>query len=544
MGNGERLVFLGLVLMSLVPIWAFTYFPSQDGPLHLENANIIMQYYKEPGGIWRTYYEIHPNILGTWLWDSVLAGILAIFPPLTAEKLFLSGYVILFVVAIRFALQTINHDSGFLALLALPFIYSFPLHKGFYNFCYSLPLFFLLLGYWLQYRQQLTCRRAAILGFLSLVLFLSHKVSFVMAWSGITVLLLFDIVAKVVRQEPARPLRRMILQSNLILVLLVFFLTAIPLALFLYQRGMQMAYDSSIMSRIGDLLTPSSLISFSNSEKRFARGVILIFAGICSYIVIMKRFRMRLPLDEFLFVSLFYFIAYFIAPDSITTGSYVDQRMNLYPFFALILWFGAQRFKKLFKPAIIILVTVVTLLVNFHYVAKYAQINGYLEDYVSGMHMIESNTTLLPLSFSHRGRFPDDKQLSRKVKPFLHASGYIAAQKAIVDLSHTPIDPLVWRRNLNPREHIGNIKSIPPQVHFTCDQRTGGPVDYVLLWGDPGPISGVEATRSIFRQLEAGYDLVLTSPRTGLMKLFRRKNRETKTSQRQFETHSSSLAYL
>lgn len=541
-GNGERLVFLGLVLMSLVPIWAFTYFPSQDGPLHLENANLIVQYYNDPGGILRNYYEVDPDIVGKWLWDSVLTGLLAIFPPLTAEKLFLSGYVILFMIAIRSALQTINHDSGFLALLALPFIYSFPFHMGFYNFCYSLPLFFLLLSYWLKHRQQFTYRRAAILGLLSIVLFLSHKVSFVMAWTGITGLILCDTVAKVVGQGAARSSRRMLLQTNLlpIPVLLVFSLVAILLAFSLYQEGMRVVYDKSIMSRIENLFISGSLISFGKSEKRLALAIMLVFAAICSYISIMKRFRVRIPPDEFLLVSFFYFLGYLIAPDYISGGTYVNQRMNLYPFFALILWFGAQAFEKLFKRAIIILATVITLFASFHYMEKYAELNSYLEDYFSGMHMIESNTTLLPLLFSHRGRSPDDKLLSNKVKPFLHASGYIAAQKNIVDLSHTPIDPLLWRQDLSPHEHIGDIQGKPPQVRFiTYHERTGGRVDYILLWGDPGRFSDVEATRSIFRQLEEGYDLVFTSPRTGLMRLFRRKNWEREKNQLQFETHSS-----
>jgi|GEM_PF-401644 len=541
-GNGERLVFLGLVLISLVPIWAFTYFPSQDGPVHLENANIIVQHYSDIRGILPDYYEVDLNILGQWLWDSVLAGLVAIFPPLTAEKLFLSGYVILFMVAIRSALQTINRDSGFLALLALPFIYSFPFHMGFYNFCYSLPLFFLLLAYWLKHRGQVSWRRAAILGLLSLLLFLSHKVTFVMAWAGITGLILCDTVAKVAGQGPACSSRRMILQANLIPMLLVYFLVAILLALFLYQQGIRIVFHKSIMSRIENFFIPSSLISFAKIEKRFALGVMLAFAGICSYILIMKRFRVRLPTDEFLFVGFFYFLAYLIAPDHISGGTYVNQRMNLYPVFALILWFGAQAFEKLFKRAIIILVTVITLVVSFHYMGKYAELNSYLEDYLSGMHMIESNTTLLPLLFSHRGRSPDDKILSKKVKPFFHASGYIAAQKDIVDLSHTPIDPLLWRQDLNPRVHIGDIQGEPPQVHFiTYHERTGGRVDYVLLWGDPGPFSEVEAIRSIFRQLEEGYELVFTSPRTGLMRLFRRKSWEMEANQHRLETHSSGV---
>ena len=39
-----NIIFLSLVVAHLLPIWSFPYFPSQDGPAHVENANILCNY--------------------------------------------------------------------------------------------------------------------------------------------------------------------------------------------------------------------------------------------------------------------------------------------------------------------------------------------------------------------------------------------------------------------------------------------------------------------------------------------------------------------
>src|SRR5215510_15849492 len=44
----DTLLCLALILIHLIPIWAFTYFPSQDGPAHLSNATILREYHDRP----------------------------------------------------------------------------------------------------------------------------------------------------------------------------------------------------------------------------------------------------------------------------------------------------------------------------------------------------------------------------------------------------------------------------------------------------------------------------------------------------------------
>jgi hypothetical protein len=235
-----------------------------------------------------------------------------------------------------------------------------------------------------------------------------------------------------------------------------------------------------------------------------------------------------------------YVLMYFVAPDKISGGGNIKQRLLLYPFFGLILWFGAQSYHWLVKQRIqLVAVGIALMLLGVHTI-QYAELNSYLEEYVSGMHLIEPNTTLLPLPFSPTGQTPDGTVLSRRVQPFSHASGYIAVQnKDVVVLTNyqAALDyfPILFRSQTNPFLHLGienkpskgewGIEAQPPRVDFlNYPQRTGGKVDYVLLWQVLDEHRDIEYTKSIFRQLEEGYELIYTSPKRGLMQLYRRKD--------------------
>ena len=121
---------------------------------------------------------------------SVLVSLMSLVPPLVAEKMLLSSYVLLLPLSTLYALQAIRPPAGLLTLLVSPFIYNRLLHMGFYNFSLSLPMFFFVLGYWVRYRDRLTCRRTCTLALLTLVLYFCHLVSLVMAYVSIILLAL------------------------------------------------------------------------------------------------------------------------------------------------------------------------------------------------------------------------------------------------------------------------------------------------------------------------------------------------------------------
>lgn len=541
LSDRENLLFAVLIVLHLIPIWGFTYFPSQDGPAHLSNANIIREYYHPERAILRQYYIFNGNPEPMWFGHLVLAGLLSIVPPLLAGKIFLSGYVILLPVAVRYALKAIRPESGFLAVLAFPFIYNFPFHMGFYSFSYSLVLFFSAVGYWLKHRERFTPREMIILTILTLLLYGLHPVSLVTAWLAIGVLGVWLMSLDLVDQTRRRQFDRRTLWKALRSRVLVPFGALLPtlalMVMFFVQHGTPTStapLTATVWSRLLRLITLESLVSYSQVELWLST----VLAWHMLYLLKLKLFGRQLNRwDGLLLVVTGYVYIYFTAPDGILRAGLISQgfishRMNLYVFLTLILWFGAQSYERHLKQGIQLLAAgIAIILLGFH-TTKYADLNDYLREYLSGINFIEPNTTLLPLSFSRHGHTPDGRILSWRVFPFLHASGYIAAQRGVVNLANYQADsgyfPLVFRPEVNPYTHIGRnggIEIEPPSVDFlTYPQRTGGQVDYVLIWRVRDEQRDHKDTKAVFQQLEAGYELIYTSPQRGFMRLYRRKD--------------------
>ena len=78
-------IFVLLILINLIPIWWFSYFPSQDGPAHVANAKILLEYNRPDRPFLRQYYILNhlpePNLAGHW----IMAGLMTIFPPLSKK---------------------------------------------------------------------------------------------------------------------------------------------------------------------------------------------------------------------------------------------------------------------------------------------------------------------------------------------------------------------------------------------------------------------------------------------------------------------------
>ena len=96
-----------LIVVYLLPIWLFNYFPTQDGVSHVYNSQIITEY-GNPIYQFREYYGINRFPFPNWLSHFSLVLLMYIFLSLIAEKVFLSLYVILFPLAIRYFLQDLR----------------------------------------------------------------------------------------------------------------------------------------------------------------------------------------------------------------------------------------------------------------------------------------------------------------------------------------------------------------------------------------------------------------------------------------------------
>lgn len=509
------------------------YFPSQDGPSHLENANIIREYNHPDRAIFREYYSINKTSVANWLLHLILAGLISFAPVLVAEKILLSGYIVMFPLSVRYAIGATKPNATFISFMSFPFICNFLFHMGFYSFSYSLPMFFLTMGFWLKYRENLTVGKILILALLSLLTYFFHIVSLIICYIGMALITFFDIVMDTrARQIDLaflwKVLRRRVGPLFFALLPTIFFLMA-----FLSQQGIKMSYGTSFLLRLKQICVLYSLCSYDLNEVWPSLALACLFAIVISLILVSRIRKFRLVTsDMLLFVAFVYMLVYFIAPNTISGGGALTPRLLLYPFFVLILWLGAQSYRKAFKRNIVIASVGIALIFLGLHAKKYAELNTYIDEYLSGMHLVKSNTTLLPLCFSHFGHSLDGQKLSRRVAIFLHISSYIAVQRGVVQLDNYEAFgcgyfPLTYKPSLNPVKHIaihGGIENIPPEVDFlSYPKRTGRHVDYILLFGDYRKFIDHQATKSIFEQLEQGYDLIYSSSNKGQLHLYSRK---------------------
>jgi len=309
--------------------------------------------------------------------------------------------------------------------------------------------------------------------------------------------------------------------------------TLIFVAFFLSQEGLGGAQRKPLLTLLKDFFSFSPLISFDLLELVPALALGLLFATAFS-LSLAKRIASNQvwASDGFLILATFYVMLYFVSPDSISRGTEINTRLLLYPFFALILWFGAWVRGRTERQVMAVASIVISLAFLAMHTVKHAEMNGYLQEYLSGSDLISANSTLLPLVFSPQGHDSDERALERRPGSFLHAAGYIAAEKCAVEFGNYEAwkgtFPLVWRPERNPMKHLAidsKMETEPPEVDFlNYPKRTGGTVDYVALWGMRDDQRNLAATKSVLRQLKAAYELIYVSPQRGLMRLYRRKD--------------------
>jgi hypothetical protein len=277
------------------------------------------------------------------------------------------------------------------------------------------------------------------------------------------------------------------------------------------------------------------LVSYLPGERLLSVALSCGLLGLSAWVLAVRLRTRRLDrADALLLVVALAVVAYFAAPSSLSGGSFVNTRLILFPFFALILWLAAHPFGAAARWVLQGAAALAAVgLLALHGWA-YARFNDYLAEYVSAEAELRPDTAVLPLTFTwqlHEGGLG-----VAKVGVFRHAAGYLAAEGGAVDLDNYEADttyfPVRFKEEANPFRHIGvggtgpdqGLQAEPPRVEFlTYPQRTGRPVDFVLLWNVLPEQRRDPAGRAVFDQLNEGYDLVFTSSR-GLLQLYRRKD--------------------
>jgi hypothetical protein len=511
MARHERLLFGVLILVHLLPIWAFTYLPTTDGAAHVANADVMRKIVDSAHDVFARYYYVSkapsPNLIGHLL----LAGLLYVVKPVVAEKLLVSLYIVLFPLAVRYAVAGIRKRATPLAFLAFPMIYSYVFAQGFYNFCLSMAVFFFVVGYWVRNRDRLNTWRGLAVAGLAMLLYASHLFSLLMACAVLGVLTVWFSGRELLKKPTER---RAIVRG------MITFLALLPwVVLSLRYRPVAGQYDAvdwSLKEDVVALLRFGSMVSYRANEAWLGGALASVFGALAVMALVGKIVRRSWSRwDALLLIPAGLAAVYLKAHDPASVHFYIPPRVMLYLFLTLLLWLAGQPMTWRVRWAAPPLAAVIALGLVASHALKYREFAPQLREFVAAGDQIRPNSTFLPLIFAPQGCDAAGRPSSIDVSPFYMASGYIAAARESVDLrnyeantDHFPVR-FVPERNPYVTLAVGKgLDSIPPKIDLEKFRSVGGEVDYVLLWGVRDGWRGQPDLMELLAQLADTADLV------------------------------------
>src|SRR3978361_2099078 len=188
-GNLPRTATITLLLAVLAvlldgPVWLVKLVPTQDGPVHLAQADLIARFgwggsLEEPAA---SFYQWNPRIEPNSAIYLLLAGLIRLTgDALMANTLFLSLYGLLWIAAAFAVCRSETERTTLPTLLLLPLAFSVFIHWGFYNFALGVPLFLLFASYWRNARERRNAVTFITTPLLLAALYLTHVTAVVAA---------------------------------------------------------------------------------------------------------------------------------------------------------------------------------------------------------------------------------------------------------------------------------------------------------------------------------------------------------------------------
>jgi len=476
-----RRLFFILALLYILPFWVVEYIPTTDGPCHTYNAWVHRQHGNvEEYPLFNSHYEIDPRPLPNWITHGTLTLLMLAVPPLLAEKILVSGYVLLFLAGAWYFVGSVRPTERWPAFLAFPFVYNQLFQFGFYNFSISLGLFFFAVGFWWRHRDGFGLGAAVTLNLLLWLCWFSHILSFMLALFSIGVLWLVTLERDRLRrhlwQIPA-------LGPQIFL----------PIWFFAAQGTATVGSASSFADLFRNFNSLLVLFTFSVVQIHGARLLALLFLVLTVLTVLRRRPLRVVKEDGFLLLSLLFVALYYLSPEGMSGGSILKPRLSLYPFLILLPWLSPWRGRL--APAVSAAALALVAALNLGYLVHwYRLLDVEMRQYARGLEAIRPNSRVLPLLFEHSGS-------ADLTSIFGHTFSYVALEKGLVDWDNysatTSLFPVRFRRSVH-RPNVWHIEATPHEFPLRqyLDQ-----VDYVYTWKMPPGLV-------VARRLRSGYDLI------------------------------------
>ena len=505
-----------LLVVHLLPVWLFEYFPSQDGSSHVYNAYLLKDYHHHENYQLREVYQLNLKIFPNWASHIILAALMYIFPPIVCEKILVSLCIVSLPISLFYFLSGIQKEKTFWGLIGFIYAFNYLLHMGFYNFALSIPFFFLTLGYWWRRQDRMAPVNIAVLYVLLIATYLCHFQSYSLLVVSLTFCAAFSFFYRALEKIYGHKrgasgngkswfnnLKAFVIALKPAVLFIGLMLPAYFIMMTYYLEktvGYGRTYKSlaELMSYFFDM---KSLVAFRDEHILVGR-ILLAVLAITFLITVWVKLRtlywwhVQLPESsrsdtswwtlvinqdiQFVLLTIVLTMMYFKMPYYIHSGgAWINDRIHIYIFLVLLPFFdlGSQRYLRQVLAGIIIVLSLWNLGYHSH---TYYHLSRDIANMVSSTDKIGKHAILDSRPHEWRGS-SDSFEQSKYVNPFLHLECYLGLKKGIAYLRNYEAThdyfPLTYK----------NKKLL---------------ADYMLVWRTE--YDGVE-------DLESSYDLIHTS---------------------------------
>lgn len=445
-------LYIAVAIISVIPIWSVRYLPTVDGPSHVYNSWILYELIRGADGPIAEWFTIdwrpHPN----WIGHAAMAVLMFLVSPIIAEKLFVTGLVLLFHLAIwRFA------RTPLAAFIGVPFAYNRLFHFGFYNFCFGSALYFLTVAIWWRRRDRPDARSVGLIAALLLLCYFSHAMVAGLAIGSIGLLWLLTI-----------PGRRLRIHARHLLS----FIPVAPLLWWFRGRAgdyLQAEVTGFDLPRF--LARGEVLYGLSRAQLTCATVIVMLIAALIVVTLARREWKWH-EQDAWIVLSgvmtAMYFLSAFVAGD-------VRDRMALFVSLSVLSWMDLRLTPRAQSIAVLVLAVLCTGYLSY-VIRRYRIVGASVQRFVQSAWPIGERSSFMPVLYEIG---PPDN-----VAPvYYHAIDYAAIAKASVDIAnYEPIlgyFPIALRPGVQP----GNIDVAEP-AHVNPEEISRR-AQYLFTWKMP-----------------------------------------------------------
>ena len=507
----EKYLFPLLVASHLIPLLALGFFVTHDGPAHTYNTVLIEDLLSQDTKPASVFFQFNPDPVPNWGYNAIMLITDKLVSPAVSERLIIALIILVIAFSFRALIRQINPENSFQSFLVLPFLFSFHLYIGFFNFCIGSSLFFFLLYYMVKKRTNNGLAYYFLLGGISLLLLFSHAFSF----------MLFCICLKGYLIVETKYRGQKLFSSYYLKKIVFHFLALLPSLLFCIYF-LTSRYDVKgiawldLQESFRYIYECGPAITLTYEPERIYGITIFVLTVLNIGFVIHAKRKLSGKLnrhDLWLVISLVTLILYFLLPNTMGVWGFISLRTLMFFFLFLPLWFASSDFPQWWKFT---QVGVMTLLIvsrlNYQYGLS-KNLNNDVMEMVSIKDKIRPGSVILPLDY-YTNWMHDN------------ISNYLGMENKNVVLDNYeavfPHFPLMLKNETNPYTLLGNFSGrTPPCADIDkFENEVGLRIDYVLRWMYHADEDS--CTASVNKIIEEKFVLKAKSP-NGMAELFERK---------------------